>query len=50
MQLTAMGVCLDAVETTGTVPQADLQRLHERLQALTLLTSLTDALEQVSKF
>lgn len=48
MLLTAVAVCLDAVETTGAVPMGELQRLHERLLALDLLTSFIDDVQQVS--
>ena len=48
MQLTAMAVCLEAVATTGTVPDAELQRLQGRVSTLRSLTSLQPSITKVA--
>lgn len=49
MQVVGLAVCLDAVDTTATVAAGDLQRLHDRLAAMSLLTNLDSAVRQVRK-
>jgi hypothetical protein len=49
MQLAALKTCLEAVDTTGSVPEADLGRVYDRLITLHLLTSLQPSVRKVKE-
>lgn len=47
MQLSGMEICLEAVATTGSVPDADLSRLYQRLHTLHILQTLEMSIHKV---
>lgn len=46
-QLAGLRLCLEALATTGTIPDAELFRLHDRISMLGVLQSLDKSIQKV---